>query len=359
MKKITILLLLSFLIVSKGLAQTFGGNLPALRPAYTTDDEKQFDLALSYIKPGNVSRVATIFWEVNWFPNQIPNYRGIDAAIQKMVNKNVIPLFLLMPTPYPYSPWYANGWNDWWLPSRLVWNDAIKANTAMALHIRQTWIDDSMSLYHKVSKSNQPLFQIWNEPEAGKPGGSITSVYGEWTDTLHEYLYLMTTDLIVNKIPKTQIVGPAISCLGENGIAVSAELLSCKPPVQFDWLSLCGYRAYHLRFDAPGANGDVNLVKQGFIKYINYLLWIDSKLGFPADQKLIMTEYYITPGNCGVPIGTDMYPYHVAAFEALKQSGFKHTVAWGLRDGEADDPNNPYAYYGGVGKSLQRWQNGG
>ena len=66
MKKITILLLLSFLIVSTGLAQTFGGNLPALRPAYTTDDETQFDLALSYIKPGNVARVATIFWEVNW-----------------------------------------------------------------------------------------------------------------------------------------------------------------------------------------------------------------------------------------------------------------------------------------------------
>ena len=326
-----------------------GGNMPALRPAYTEIDAKNFDLGLSYLKPGDIARVSPIEWEVLWDPKGQYNYRGVDIAIQKLASKGIKPLWLLQPCPYPKSPWYASGWNDWWLPQREIWPDVIRMNTRIANHI----IEET-----KKYSNEMPFFQIWNEPEGGKPGGSTTSKFGEWTPEIHELLYKIVKDLRSNHIPKDHLVGPAISSFGESRRSETAEYLSVIPPKEFDWLSECGFRDVHVRFSAPGAKGDPVKVKVGFEASLAWFSWVDSRLAWPKDQKVMLSEYYVTPGDVGVPIGSDMYPFHAIAFDVLKETPFVYAIAWGMRPGESDVAGNPWATFGGLGDSLVKWRGG-
>jgi hypothetical protein len=346
----TLFAIFALILASAGFGQAFGGNLPSLRPNYTTADEVQFDLALSYLETGQVARASTVPHEVLWNPVDQPNFRGLDAMIVKMKAKGVVPLFLLMPCPYPSSPWYAPPHNDWWLPRPEVWDKAIALNVTIVKRIQAAWRSPSLT-----SRDSRPLYQLWNEPAKGKPGGSITSVYGEWTDRLHEFLFKIATSLKAAGISKSQIVGPAISTLGESTYATTSELLSSTPPDNLNWSALCGYRSYHLRFGASWSKGDSVEIRRAFQFNIDNLYWVDSKLRHPSGQKIMLTEFYVSPADCGVAIGTDMYPFHSIVFDLLSKSKFTHAVAWGLRPGETDEPGNPWLTYGGVGDSLVKW----
>ena len=326
---------------------TIGGNLPALRPTYTAADEAAFDLALSYLRPGDVARLSPVAWEVAWSPTSGYLYRGIDAAIKKMVAKGVVQLWELTPCPVPNGAWYSTPWPDWWLPSRDIWPGITKMNTDIVTHIQ---------LYDRRYGTALPLFQLWNEPEGGKPGGSITSKYGEWSPDLHELLYNLVMDMRAHNIPRTQIVGPAISSFGEDGKSQAAEFASMMPPKTFDWLSECGFRDCHLRLQAPFSYGDPALVKKGFQASLDWYKWIDSQYPWPAGQQTIVSELYVTPGDCGVAFDAPMYTYHAIALDLLKTSTFKYATVWGLRPGEADVAGNPYLTYGGFGDSIVKWR---
>lgn len=342
---------LAFLLSATGLAEgpVFGGNLPAIRPGHVGEDSVQFDLALSYLQPGDVARVQTVAWEVLWDPKGPYDFRGIDTAIKKMAEKGVTPLWLLQPCPYPSSAWYKTAWKDWWMPSREVWRDVVKMNTKIARHIVQETQD---------ALGEKPLFQLWNEPQKGKPGGSNSGKSGEWHADLHELLFLLATDLRAVGITKSQIVGPAISSFGEGASTESTELSSMMPPKEFDWLSLCGYRDLHVRLSAGGANGDLALVKAGMKASLNHAITAQKQNKWPSGQQVMVTEFYVTPGDVGVPVGTDMSKFHAIAFDLLKEAPFTHIVAWGLRPDEKDAPNNAWAHFGGVGDSLVKWRKG-
>ena len=328
-------------------APIFGGNLPPIRPAFVAADTPQFELALTYLKRGDVARAATLEWEVLWDPNGSYDYRGIDASIKLMARKGVVPLWLLQPSPHPSSPWYQTTWTDPWLPKRELWPAVVTMNTNVVQHI----ISES-----KKYLGYPPLFQIWNEPQGGKPGGSTTSKFGEWVPDMHELFYLLVSDLRSKGIPKSQLVAPAMSGFGEGTRGEAAEFASMMPPPEFDWLSECGFRACHIRFSATWANGNTTYIRQGFQNNIDWVFWLMSRQKWPVGQKVLVTEFYVTPGDCGVPMGTDMYPYHAIAFDILKASLFSHVLAWGLRPGETDNPNDPWSQYGGLGQSLVRWR---
>ena len=321
-----------------------------MRPGHVEEDSIQFDLALTYLQAGDVARVQTIAWEVLWDPKGKYNFNGIDSAIKKMAKKGVKPLWMLQPTPYPSSPWYKSPWKNWFMPPREVWDKIVIMNTTIALHI--------LSETKKVS-SETPLFQLWNEPQGGKPGGSNSSKYGEWSPDLHELLFALVTDLRAHDIPKSQIIGPAASSFGESRRSETAEFLSMMPPKQFDWLSQCGFRACHIRFSAGGAGGNPEKVKAGFQASLDWVNWVNSKLTWPAEQKVIVTEFYVTPGDVGVPIASDMTKYHAIAFDLLRESDFSHVVAWGLRPNENDNATDPWSRFGGLGDSLVKWRTDG
>ena len=350
MKKLLFLLALFSPLASFAEGPIFGGNMPPIRPKHVAEDSPQFDLALSYLKAGDIARVSTIAWEVQWDPNGDCDFRGINAAIRKLADNGVTGLWLLQPTPYPTSPWYKTSWSNWFMPSREVWPDVVKLDTTIALHI--------ISETAKVSKE-KPLLQLWNEPEGKKPGGSSTSKYGEWDPQLHELLYLLVKDLRANGILKSQIVGPAMSSFGESKKAESAEFLSMMPPSNFDWLSECGYRDCHIRLSASWAHGNLDQIRGGFQANLDWVTWVNSRLKWPDEQKVLVSEFYITPGDVGMPIGTDMYPFHAIAFDALKASSFSHVMAWGLRPGESERKTDPWAQFGGVGDSLTKWREAG
>ena len=328
----------------------FGGNLPALRPSHVGEDMAQFDLALSYLQAGDVARIQTLAWEVQWEPTGDYDFRGIDATIQKLADKGVSAVWLLQPTPHPSSPWYSSGWADWFLPKREIWPGLVRLNTAMALHI----IEESK----KVSAPT-PLFQLWNEPQGGKPGGSSQGKKGEWSPSIHELLFKLVKDLRAKGVSKDQIVGPAISSFGEGKASESAEFSTMMPPSEFNWLAECGYRAVHIRMSTGVGNGDLARVKAGMKATIAGVTRNNSEYSWPKDQKVMVTEFYVTPGDVGVPIGRDMTPYHVIAFDLLKASGFSHVMAWGLRPDEKDSATDPWSRFGGLGNSLVRWRERG
>jgi hypothetical protein len=173
---------------------------------------------------------------------------------------------------------------------------------------------------------------------------------------MHELLYLLVNDLRIHGVPKNQLVAPALSSFGEGSPKEAAELATMMPPPEFDWLSQCGFRASHIRFSANWAKGDLTKIRQGFQGNLDWVNWSTGQYKWPAGQQVMVTEFYVTPGDCGVPIGTDMYPYHAIAFDLLKASSYSHVIAYGMRPGESDNPSDPWSYYGGLGASLVRWR---
>lgn len=338
-------LLLPFTTLAAG--PVFGGNMPPLRQSTLAADTVEFNLALSYLRTGDIARVQSIQWEVLWDPNGPYNYTAIDLAVRLMAKKGVKPLWLLQPSPYPTSPWYSTPWTDPWLPRRDLWPAIVTMNTKVVLHI----IEES----RKYSKTT-PLFQIWNEPQGGKPGGSTTSKFGEWVPDMHELFYLLVNDLRAKGIAKTQLVAPALSSFGEGNRSEAAEFASMMPPPEWDWLSQCGFRACHIRFSANWAKGNVINIRQGFQDNLNWVNWLTGRYKWPVDQKVIVTEFYVTPGDCGVPIGTPMYPFHAIAFDLLNSSSYSHVMGYGLRPYESLNSFDPWAQFGGLGDSLMRWR---
>ncbi len=350
MKRLFFFLIFLCPVLALASGPVFGGNLPALRPSHVAEDTPQFDLALSYLKAGDVARVQTLAWEVLWDPTGAYDFRGIDAMIHKLAEKGVNTVWLLQPTPHPTSPWYSSGWSDWFMPKRQIWPGLVRMDTAITLHI--------ISETKKVS-SLVPLFQLWNEPQGGKPGGSSKGKKGEWSPEIHELLFALVTDLRANGVPKAQIIGPAVSSFGEGRASEVTEFETMMPPSEFDWLAECGYRAVHIRLSTGGAAGNPARVKGGFKATLAVVTRVNGQYPWPKDQKVIVTEFYITPGDVGVPIGTDMSPFHEIAFDLLKASGFSHVLAWGLRPDEKDSPTDPWSQFGGIGDSLVKWRAGG
>ncbi len=336
-------------ILSLGAGPVFGGNLPAIRPGHVTDDSAEFDLALSYLQPGDVARVQTVAWEVLWEPTGAYDFRGIDASIERAKKKGVKTIWLLQPTPHPSSPWYAAGWSDWFMPKRGIWPGVVRLNTAIATHI--------ISQSKRVG-APAPLLQLWNEPQGGKPGGSSKVKKGEWAPELHELLFKLVTDLKENGVPREQIVGPAISAFGEGKDSEAAEFSTMMPSGEFDWLSECGYRAYHIRMSSGASNGNVDRVKAGIKATLAGVARVDKGFAWPKDQKVAVTEFYVTPGDVGVPVGTDMIKYHALVFDLLKESAFSFVTAWGLRPDEKDKATDPWSHFGGLGDSLVKWRGG-
>jgi len=130
------------------------------------------------------------------------------------------------------------------------------------------------------------------------------------------------------------------------------------PPKIYDWISECGYRDCHLRLSAPGSFGNLTAVRNGFKASLDWYKWVDARFPWPEGQQTIVSEVYVTPGDCEVPIITPMYPYHAIAFDLLKTSSFRYMTVWGLRPIETDVPGNPYETYGGWGSSLLKWRRG-
>lgn len=331
-----------------------GGNIPPLRPGYTTDDLTQTRLALSYLQRGSVARTSAIFWEIFWTPDpNAGNYRGIDQYITECNSKMVVPLILLSPTPYPASPWYSGtGFSDWWLPSRSVWSDIMKCTDALIKHI-QTLKSNRQVMYQLM---NEPAGRMINPYLNEKPGGSNATVFGEWTPAIHEFMFDLVGVLQANNVSKPLIVAPAISCVGENNKREATEWLSSLPPVEFDWLSACGVRAFHMRFSAGWAtdpNTRLSEVTRGFTNCADYLAFCISQRPSLKDQSVMLTEMYVTPGDCGTFIGDNLDPYRKIALDLVAK--YRWTpVVWGLRPYEADVPGNPWLFYGGWGDYLIR-----
>jgi hypothetical protein len=85
---------------------------------------------------------------------------------------------------------------------------------------------------------------------------------------------------------------------------------------------------------------------------------VDKGFAWPKDQKVAVTEFYVTPGDVGVSIGTDMSKYHATVFDLLKESAFSFVTAWGLRPDEKDKSTDPWSHFGGLGDSLVKWRGG-
>ena len=117
----------------------------------------------------------------------------------------------------------------------------------------------------------------------------------------------------------------------------------------------CGKRMRSISLER-GGSFHRNDSRAGMKASLNHVNAAMTGTKWPLGQQIMVTEFYVTPGDVGVPIGTDMYPFHAIAFDLLKASGFSHVVAWGLRPDERDHETNAWARFGGVGNSLVKWR---
>ena len=187
-----------------------------------------------------------------------------------------------------------------------------------------------------------------------KPGGSTVTLFGEWHKDFHEFFYGIATVLKNNKVLNSGIISPAISCVQDGNMQEIAEWKSCVPPTEFNWSKYCGYRAYHMRFRAGWATDPATRlenVKGGFKFSRDYLDWSDKNKLSSSTQKVIITELYVTPADCGCQIGDNLDPYRQVALDLINEKGWDFTV-WGLGKDEADVPGNPWLTYGGWGDFI-------
>lgn len=332
---------------------TVGGNLSGLRPTYTAEDLVRAEQSASYLKPGAIARCQTIFWEVFWSPNDNGNYRGIDKLIDIMAKRKLKPLFLLSPTPYPSSPWYANNaHSDWWVPARSSWPQILKRTDSLITHIQERCKATKMVPMYQLL--NEPAGRLTNPPIGNKPGGSNRTEFGEWHPDLHEFMFGIVQVLKNRSVPRSSIVAPAISCVNEGTKRESTEWLSSVPPPQFDWLSECGYRAFNFRFSAGWATDPKTRlaeITKGFTWCANYLEWCNKQNPAKVDQRVLLTEVYVTPADCGTFIGDDLNPYRKIVLDLCRAKKWK-PIVWGLLPDEADVPGNPWFFFGGWGDFL-------
>lgn len=341
---------------------SLGGNIGGLRPAFTDNDVAILTKKINYLKEGSLVRLQTIFWEIFWSPNDQGNFAGLDRALDIIMAKKMIPILMLAPCPYPDSLWYNHDHHDWWLPRKDVWPKIFEKLDILVKRVNAKYSNSKIKPMFQIS--NEPTGKCINPPLGEKPGGSNSTLMGEWHKDFHEFFYGIATVLKNNKVLNNNIISPAISCVQEGTMQEIAEWKSMTPPDQFNWMKYCGYRAYHVRFRAGWATDPktrLGEVTRGFKFTMDYLDWSD-KSKFPATpasslsvtgaaaQKIILTEFYVTPGDCGCQFSDDLNPFRQIALNLINEKGWAATV-WGLAD-EADVPGNIWLSYGGWGDFL-------
>ena len=260
-----------------------------------------------------------------------------------------------MPAPHPTSGWYSPVKNrdGWWLPNEELIPKIAEKTDVMIKHILTVC---------KELKLN-PLFQLWNEPagKAGnignKPGGSSTSRYGEWTLTLHKLLFEVSKVLRANKIPVSKIISPALSCIGDANMQEVSKVLTWKPPTQYNWLNNCGMVPTHLLFKAGWATNPatrLSEVTRGFGLSMEYYKYFVKNLNLAKSKKVVITEFYVTPGSSGVQTidnPKQLDPFRTIAFDLLAKEKITSYV-YGISN-EADVLGNFWLTYGGWGNWLK------
>lgn len=337
---------------AKDRGETLSGNIHGLRPSFSVSDRAQAELSASYLKPGAIARTSTIFWEVYWSPNpKAGDFRGINAIIDIMAAHKLRPLFLLQPSPYPSSPWYAGQtWTDWWCPPRSSFESIFNCTAQLVDHIENQCKEKGLSPMYQLL--NEPAGRLTNPFLAAKPGGSNRTEFGEWHPDLHELAFGIVQVLKGRGVDRDRIVAPAISCVGEGSKREATEWLSSVPPPQFNWSAECGYRAFHVRLSAGWATNPatrLSEVTRGFTWCAEYLAFCDkARPPGSSPQKVLITELYVTPGDCGLEIGDDLDPYRTIALKLCRDKGWT-PIVWGLLPGETDGPGNKWLTYGGWG----------
>lgn len=331
---------------------SFGGNIGGLNPSFSDSEVGVILDRVKYLKPGSLARVETIFWGIFWEPTSLGDFRGIDKLIETVISNKLIPIFLLAPCPHPKSGWYKNDYNDWWLPKKELWPLIFEKLDILVKRI-----------ITKMGPSKiKPMFQLHNEPSGKcinppigeKPGGSNATLMGEWHKDFHEFFYGIATVLKNNRIPNSSIVSPAISCIQEGNMQEISEWKSMTPPTKFNWLKYCGHKAYHLRFRAGWAKDPatrLSEVKRGFRFCVDYLDWSDKSKFTSKSQKIMLTEIYVTPGDCGCQLNDNLDEFRKVAVDLINEKGWSYTV-WGLGKNESDVPGNVWFTYGGWGNFI-------
>jgi hypothetical protein len=345
------LLLLLFCLLPIMAIATIGGNISSLRPAYTAADATKTTLSASYLSKGAWARFSAIWWEIFWLADPAKgNYAGIDKVLEICVAGNLTPVILISPTPYPSSPWGSG--SDWWLPARPTWDKIRECNVALIKHV-QSKLGSGYPVYWQLM--NEPAGKMLNPPLGEKPGGSNSTKFGQWTPDLHELLFRTATDLVDNNVTPDHIISPALSCVGENNKREAVEWLTFQPPAKFDWLKLCGNVAVHLRFSAAWAVDPATRLQQvtdGFENCTDYAQFCIDQVPVLQGKKIVLTEAYVTPADCGLAIGADLNPYRLIAVGLVEKHNWQ-MIVWGLLPDEADAPGQPFLFYGGWGNWLR------
>ena len=331
-------------------------NIGGLRPNYTEKEYAEFISKLEHLVPGSSVRFSSIFHEIFWSPEDLGNFKGLDKVLEICRDRQLQPLVLVMPAPHPTSGWYKTVKNrdGWWLPNEELIPKIAEKTDVMIKRI----------LVKCKELKIEPTWQLWNEPagRAGnigeKPGGSSTSKYGEWTLTLHKLLFEVSKVLRANKVPVSKIMSPAISCIGDKNIQEVSEVLTWKPPTEFNWVNNCGIMAYHLFFRAGWAQDPKTRlveVTRGFGGSMDYFKYFVTNLRLPKSKKIVITEFYVTPGMCGVLTTANpeqLDPFRTIAFDLLAQEKITSFV-YGIGN-EDDMPGTYWLFYGGWGQWLKR-----
>jgi hypothetical protein len=337
-------------------------NIGGLRPNYTEKEYAEFISKLENLVPGSSVRFSTIFHEIFWNPEDLGNFKGLDKVLEICRDRQLQPLVLVMPAPHPTSGWYKTIKNrdGWWLP-----NEELIPKIAEKTDVLVKRVLAKCKEFKLV-----PTWQLWNEPAGkafstvtghnlgNKPGGSSTSKYGEWTLTLHKLLWEISKVLRNNKIPTSKIMSPAFSCIGDGNIQEVSEVLTWTPPSEYNWQKNCGVIAAHLFFRAGWAQDPktrTTEVTNGFNASMNYFKYFVANLRLPRSKKIVITEFYVTPGMCGVLTTANpeqLDPFRTIAFDLLAKENITSFV-YGIGD-ENDSPGTYWLAYGGWSQWLKR-----
>jgi hypothetical protein len=327
--------------VAKAPPMGLGGNVYALRPAYTDADHAIAEMSCAAIA-GKVGRFSTIAWETFWNPDPATaNYRGIDADIDLAAKYKITPLFLLEFAPHPTSLWYVGKPNsDWWNPPSWTFPQ-IKADTsAMVAHINQKCTEAGILPYYQLL--NEPAGRNTNPYENEKPGGSNQTAFGEWAPNLTGLMQAEIDALHDNGVGAYRIVYPSVSCIGERREAI--ELKTSITPI----LAQCGWVDIHFRWSAGWAVDPATRlaeVTRGFGLNADYLQTIIDHTPEYRGKRIMISEMYVTPGDCGANIGDDLNPYREVAVGLCKKHGWL-PICWGLTP-EGDNPGDKWNTFSG------------
>lgn len=314
-----------------------GGNIPALRPAYTADDLKQATLAYSYLTPGSYARWCTIQWEVEFGMN----YAGIDKQLELCAQAQVTPLILLQPIHWT-DP-------DRWVPPVASIPDKMRIMDMIVKRILEK--SKALRLTPIFQLLNEPAGRCVNPPLSPKPGGSEVTTNGEWHPDLYVLMSAELDTLNANGIKAERIVSPAISCIFENNTRALVEM-ACYSKCDWNRIGIAAFNTGGSASWATDPNTRLQMCKSGFEHNAKTVQYVMDGLPMIKNKKKIVTEFYGTPAGFGYlkldPDGsfnvdvTAICDIEVKAFQPI----FDNIVVWGVRKGENDVPNNPWLYYG-------------